>query len=217
MKSRIIRHTANVPLFVEEVCRRLKETDILRGQWGDLSLSQPVDELGIPDSLQGVIAARLDRLSRDERALMQVAAALGPRSTVTTLREVAALPEALLQRALEALDRAELLVRVGGVTEESFEFPHEMVRQVTYDSMVVRTRERVHARILSALESNESRRDEADKLCYHATRAKDWAKAFTYGRSVARKCVARSAFADATSYFEIAMDALDKDADIRRA
>ncbi len=34
LKSRIIRHTANVPLFVEEVCRRLKETDILRGQWG---------------------------------------------------------------------------------------------------------------------------------------------------------------------------------------
>jgi class 3 adenylate cyclase/tetratricopeptide (TPR) repeat protein len=210
LKSRIIHHTANVPLFVEEVCRRLKETDILHGQWGDLSLSRPVDELGIPDSLQGVIAARLDRLPRDERALMQVAAALGPRSTVATLREVAALPEALFKRALEALDRAELLVKVDGVAEESFEFPHEMVRQVTYDSMVARTRERVHARILSALESNESRHDEADKLCYHATRANDWPKAFAYGRSVARKCVARSAFADATSYFETAMDALDK-------
>ena len=210
LKSRIIRHTANVPLFVEEVCRRLKETEVLSGQWGDLSLGRPVDELGIPDSLQGVIAARLDRLPRDERALMQVAAALGPRSTVATLREVAALPEALLQRALDALDRAELLVKVGAGTEESFEFPHEMVRQITYDSMVVRTRERVHARILSALESSDSQGDQADKLCYHATRAKDWAKAFTYGRSVAQKCVARSAFADATSYFEIAMDALDK-------
>lgn len=210
LKSRIIRHTANVPLFVEEVCRRLKETDVLSGQWGDLSLRQPVDELGIPDSLQGVIAARLDRLPRDERALMQVAAALGPRSTVATLREVAALPEALLQRALDALDRAELLVKVDGVAEESFEFPHEMIRQVTYDSMVVRTRERVHARILSVLESSESQGDQADKLCYHATRAMDWAKAFVYGRSVARKCVARSAFADATTYFETAMEALDR-------
>src|SRR2546430_12311583 len=76
--------------------------------------------------------------------------------------------------------------------------------------MVERTRERVHVRILSALEGDERWRDEADKLCYHATRAKDWAKAFTYGRSVARKGVARSAFADATSHFEIAMDALDK-------
>jgi class 3 adenylate cyclase/tetratricopeptide (TPR) repeat protein len=210
LKGRIIRHTANVPLFVEEVCRRLKETDILQGQWGDLVLSEPVEELGIPASLQGVIAARLDRLRKEERTVMQIAAALGSRSTVATLREVAALPEVLLQRSLAALDRAELLVKADGGVEESFEFPHEMVRQVTYDSMVERTRERVHTRILSALEGDERWRDEPDKLCYHATRAKDWAKAFAYGRTVARKCVARSAFADATSHFEIAMDALDR-------
>ena len=210
LKTRIIRHTANVPLFVEEVCRGFKETGILQGQWGDLALAEPVDDLGIPTSIQGVIAARLDRLPKAERALMQIAAALGPRSTVVTLRQVAALPEAVLQRALGTLDRAELLVRADGVAEDSFEFPHEMVRQVTYDSMVARTRERVHARILSALESDQRWRDEADKLCYHATRAKDWAKAFTYGRSVAQKSVARSAFADATSHFEIAMDALDR-------
>src|SRR3979411_1697137 len=141
---------------------------------------------------------------------MQIAAALGPRSTVATLREVAALPEAVLQRALDALDRAELLVRADRVSGDTFEFPHEMVRQVTYDSMVERTREKVHARILVALDSDESWRDQPDKLCYHATRAKDWAKAFAYGRSVARKSVARSAFADAASYFEIAMDALDR-------
>jgi class 3 adenylate cyclase/tetratricopeptide (TPR) repeat protein len=210
LKSRIIRHTANVPLFVEEVCRGFKETGILQGQWGDLALAQPVEELGIPTSIQGVIAVRLDRLPRGERALIQIAAALGPRSTVATLREVAALPEAVFQRALAALDRAELLVRADGAAADTFEFPHDMVRQVTYDSMVERTREKIHTRILSALENDEAWREEADKLCYHATRAKDWAKALAYGRSVARKCVARSAFADATSHFEIAMDALDR-------
>jgi class 3 adenylate cyclase/tetratricopeptide (TPR) repeat protein len=207
LKSRIIRHTASVPLFVEEVCRGFKETGILQGQWGNLALAQPVEQLGIPTSIQGVIAVRLDRLPRAERALMQIAAALGRRSTVATLREVAALPEAVLQRALAALDRAELLVRADG---ETYEFPHDMVRQVTYDSMVERTREKVHTRILSALENDENWREDADKLCYHATRAKDWARALAYGRNVARKCVARSAFADAASHFEIAMDALDR-------
>jgi hypothetical protein len=210
LKSRIIRHTANVPLFVEEVCRGFKETGVLEGQWGDLALARPVEELGIPSSIQGVIAVRLDRLPRAERALMQIASALGPRSTVVTLREVAALPEAALQRALGTLDRAELLVRANSNSGDTFEFPHDMVRQVTYDAMVERTREKVHARILSALENDESWRDEPDKLCYHATRAKDWAKALAYGMSVARKCVARSAFADATSHFAIAMDALDR-------
>ena len=199
-----------MPLFVEEVCRGFKETGILQGQWGDLALAQPVEELGIPTTIQDVIAVRLDRLPRAERALLQIAAALGRRSTVGTLREVAALPEAVLQRALAALDRTELLVRADDVSGDTFEFSHDMVRQVTYDSMVERTRERVHTRILSALESDENWREEADKLCYHATRAKDWAKALAYGRNVARKCVARSAFADATSHFEIAMDALDR-------
>jgi class 3 adenylate cyclase/tetratricopeptide (TPR) repeat protein len=210
LKSRIIRHTANVPLFVEEVCRGFKETGILQGQWGNLALAQPVEELGIPTSIQGVIAVRLDRLPRAERALMQIAAALGRRSTVVTLREVAALPEVVLQRALATLDRAELLVRADVASGDTYEFPHDMVRQVTYDSMVERSREKVHTRILSALENDENWREDADKLCYHATRAKDWAKALAYGRNVARKCVARSAFADATSHFEIAMDALDR-------
>ena len=212
LKSRIIRHTANVPLFVEEVCRGFKEAGILEGQWGDLALAQPVEELGIPSSVQGVIAVRLDRLPRGERALMQIAAALGPSATVSILRKVAALPEAVLQGALGALDRAELLTRAVDVSEETFEFPHDMVRQVTYDSMVEQTRERVHARILSALEGDATFRDEPDRLCYHAIRARNWANAFVYGRSVARKCVARSAFADATSHFEIAMDALDRTA-----
>src|SRR5207249_3600496 len=58
LKGRIIRHTANVPLFVEEVCRRLKETGVLQGEWGNLTLDRPVDDLGIPNSVQGVIAAR---------------------------------------------------------------------------------------------------------------------------------------------------------------
>ena len=69
LKSRIIRHTANVPLFVEEVCRGFKETGILQGQWGNLALAQPVEELGIPTSIQGVIAVRLDRVRADVQHL----------------------------------------------------------------------------------------------------------------------------------------------------
>lgn len=208
LKSRIVSHTANVPLFIEEVCRGLKESGILRGQWGDLALVRPVGELGIPTSIQAAVAARLDRLSKQERSLLQVAAALGPRSTEAMLRNVAQLPEEILQSSLAALDRAELLVKVDSELDGSVEFPHEMVRQVTYDSMVEKTRESIHGRILSALE--ETRGDEPDMLCYHATRAKDWGRAFTHGRTAARKCLTRSAFSDATSYYELAMNALDR-------
>ncbi|WP_440642559.1 ATP-binding protein [Bradyrhizobium sp. PUT101] len=210
LKSRIISHTASVPLFIEEVCRSLKDSGMLLGQWGDLSLARPVDELGIPSSIQGVIAARLDRVSRQERSLLQIAAALGPRANQALLRKVASLPEDVLQDCLTALDRAELFVRIDSELEDSLEFRHEMVRQVTYDSMIEKVREGIHASILAALEGEEAWTEGPDTLCYHATRAKDWEKAFQHGRSAARRCLARSAYAEAVDYFEIAMEALDK-------
>lgn len=210
LKNRIISHSANIPLFIEEICRSLKDSGMLLGQWGDLSLARPVDELGIPSSIQGVIAARLDRVSRQERSLLQIAAALGRRASQAMLRGAAALPEEVLQKCLTALDRAELLVRIDSELEDSFEFRHEMVRQVTYDSMVEKMRQAVHAGILSALEADKAWADDADTLCYHAVRAKDWQKSFHYGRGAAQKCLARSAFADAANYFVIAMNSLDR-------
>lgn len=210
LKSRIISHTANVPLFIEEVCRGLKDSGTLRGEWGDLALVRPIDELGIPTSIQGVIAARLDRLSRQQRLVLQVAAALSPRSSEAVVRRVSQLPEDILQDCLASLDRAELLVRIDSDLENSLEFRHEMVRQVIYDSMVEKVRESVHARVLAAFESDETWRDDPDALCYHAMRAKDWAKAFNYGRSAAQKCLVRSAYAEAVDYFRTAMNSLDK-------
>ncbi|MET4798529.1 adenylate/guanylate cyclase domain-containing protein [Bradyrhizobium sp. LB11.1] len=207
LKSRIISHTASVPLFIEEVCRGLRDSGTLRGAWGDLALVRPIDELGIPTSIQGVIAARLDRVSKQERSVLQVAAALGARSSEATLQKIAILPEDALRGCLVSLDRAELLVRIDSELEDSLEFRHEMVRQVTYDSMVEKAREDIHARILAALEGSGA--EDPDKLCYHATRAKSWDKAFSYGRASARKCLARSAFIDAADYFETAMRSLD--------
>src|SRR3569832_2019942 len=90
LQNRIISHTTHIPLCIEEVCRNLKDTGALLGQWGDLSLARPVDERGIPSSIQGVIAARLDRVSRQERSLLQIVAALGPRADQAMLRKVAA-------------------------------------------------------------------------------------------------------------------------------
>ncbi|OAF17810.1 ATP-binding protein [Bradyrhizobium neotropicale] len=210
LKNRIISHTANVPLFIEEVCRGLKDSGTLRGQWGDLALVRPIDELGIPTSIQGVIAARLDRVSRQERSLLQIAAALGSRLDVAMLRKIAKLPEKVLQDSLAALDRTELLVGIDRDLGDALEFRHEMVRQVTYDSMVEKVREDIHARILATFETDGTCADEPDTLCYHAVRAKDWQKAFGHGTDAGRKSLSRSAFADAANYFEIAMGSLDK-------
>ena len=90
------------------------------------------------------------------------------------LRKVAGLPEDALENCFAALDRAELLVRADSELEDLLEFRHEMVRQVTYDSMIGKVREGMHARILEVLEGDSTWSDGPDALCYHATRAKEW-------------------------------------------
>ncbi len=60
---------------------------------------------------------------------MQIAAALGPRSTEVILREVSGLPEEVLQRSLVILDRSEFLVKIDIEPDGLLEFFHEMVRQ----------------------------------------------------------------------------------------
>jgi len=212
LKKRIVSHTGNVPLFIEEVCRRLRETGVLQGQWGSLTIGSRTGDLGIPPNLQGVIASRIDRLPRDERRLLQVAAAIGPKMALATLGGAAALPEHLLRLHLAALDAAELLIEVHAASEPSYRFSHELVRQVTYESMLELTRVRLHTRVLATLESSDDQGsiDQSDVLCHHASRARDWPKTYVYGLAVARKCVATSAFSNATSYFDLAMNALDK-------
>jgi tetratricopeptide (TPR) repeat protein len=65
---------------------------------------------------------------------------------------------------------------------------------------------------LTALEASSAGRekDVAEALCHHAVKAQDWVKADQYGHLAAQKTFARSAFRDATEYFQIAMDAVDK-------
>ena len=65
---------------------------------------------------------------------------------------------------------------------------------------------------MAALEANALGHQEevAEALCHHAVKAQDWAKVDQYGYMAAKKALARSAFRDATEYFQIAMDAVDK-------
>jgi tetratricopeptide (TPR) repeat protein len=65
---------------------------------------------------------------------------------------------------------------------------------------------------LTAMEAGSAGREEdvAEALCHHAVKAQDWVKADHYGQMAAQKAFARSAFRDATGYFQIAMDAVDK-------
>jgi class 3 adenylate cyclase/tetratricopeptide (TPR) repeat protein len=209
LKARILRHTGQIPLFIEEVARQL----IGRGVAGGAEASW--EALEIPPTVQGVIASRIDRLSKDDKALLQLAAVLGPRISPNLLAAITGTPVAQLQSRLWSLEILDFLEEARSAASVEYVFAHDLIREVAYESILRSQREVLHRRILSALEATSAGREEdvAEALCHHAVKAQDWAKADRYAHLAARKVFARSAFRDATEYFKIAMDAVDKQAE----
>ena len=206
LKARILRHTGQIPLFIEEVARQL----IDRRVGGGAEISW--DTLEIPPTVQGVIASRIDRLPKDDKALLQLASVLGPRISPNLLAAVTETPLAQLQSRLWSLEILDFLEETRSVPSIEYVFAHDLIREVAYESILRSQREVLHRRILMALETMSTGREEdvAEALCHHAVKAQDWVRADRYGHLAARKAFARSAFRDATEYFKIAMDAVDK-------
>ena len=212
LKIRVLRHTGRVPLFIEEVSRRLMEIGAVVGDPGHLTLGKPMDELGIPPTVQGVIAARIDQLPKREKALLQLVSGIGNRAEVSLVLAVADMSKDDAHDALRFLDAAGLLRETPLIPIHAYEFRHDLVREVASESILQHERIQLHERILSALERTSADRVEefSESLSYHAVRGKVWAKAASYAHLAARKCLARSAMADATRYFEVAVDAADR-------
>ena len=201
LKARILRHTGQIPLFIEEVARQF--IGRAEASW---------ETLEIPPTVQGVIASRIDRLSKEDKALLQLASVLGPRISPHLLAAVTEMPAAQLQSRLWSLEILDFLEEARSVPSVEYVFAHDLIREVAYESILRSQREVLHRRILMALETISTGREEdvAEALCHHAVKAQDWSKADRYGHLAARKAFARSAFRDATEYYKTAMDAVDK-------
>src|ERR1700736_1156885 len=215
LKAHVLRHTGQVPLFIEEVARQLINRGVLETDAGRFATKAPWDALEIPPTVQGVIASRIDRLSKEDKALLQLASVAGPRVSAHLLAAVTAMPAVQLQSRLWWLEILGFLVESRWVASVEYEFAHDLIREVAYDSILRPQREELHRRILTALEAGSPGREEdiAEALCHHAVKAQDWVKADHYGHLAAKKALARSAFRDATGYFQTAMDAVEKQPD----
>jgi class 3 adenylate cyclase/tetratricopeptide (TPR) repeat protein len=210
LKAHILRHTGQIPLFIEEVTRQLINRGILNAD--AVGSVADWDALEIPPTVQGVIASRIDRMPNEDKAILQLASVVGPRISHRLLATVTGMPPAQLQSRLWSLEILDFLVEPRSITDPEHEFSHDLIREVAYDSILRTQREELHRRILTALELNSAghEADVAEALSHHAVEARDWVKANDYGQLAARKALARSAFRDAAGYFQSAIDAVDR-------
>jgi len=198
------------PFFLEETVRTLAETKALAGERGRYRLTQPVQAIQVPSTVQAMLAARIDRLPPEEKRLLQVASVVGKDVPFALLLAVADLAEEDLRRGLDHLRAAEFLYETRLFPEHEYTFKHALTHEVTYASLLQERRRITHARIMEAVETLHASRliEHIERLGHHAIRGEMWEKALHYLRQAGLKALDRSAYREAVGYYEQALDAL---------
>src|SRR5438093_7940 len=164
----------------------------------------------IDSKTQAVLADRSARLSPEDRALLQTAAAIGNDVPLALLRAVADLPEEVLRAALSRLQGSEFLYGTKIVPGPEFAFKHALSHEVAYAGLLPDRRRALHTRALAAIEQLYADRlaEYVDRLAHHALRGEVWDTAVAYLREAGAKAAARSAYREAVACFEQALEAL---------
>jgi len=199
------------PFFLEETVRTLVETKALARERGRYRLTQPVQAIQVPATVQVMLAARIDRLSPEDKRLLQTASVVGKDVPWVLLQAIAELPDEALRRGLDHLHAAEFLYEIGLFPDLEYTFTHALTHEVTYGGLLQERRRELHARIVDAIETlHRDRLDqEIERLAHHAFRGELREKAVPYLRQAGNKAATRSALPEARGWFEQALGVLD--------
>jgi DNA-binding NtrC family response regulator/tetratricopeptide (TPR) repeat protein len=176
------------PFFVEEVTRSLLEDGTLRRENGRVVLAREGHAIAVPDSIQDVLAARLDRLADDARQAIQVASVIGREFALRLLERITETGERV-RTHVEELRSLELIYEKAAHPELAYMFKHALTHDVAYESVIQDRRRALHRTIGLAIEELYADRlaEFYETLAHHFGRAEEWERALDYNERAAAK------------------------------
>jgi class 3 adenylate cyclase/tetratricopeptide (TPR) repeat protein len=200
VRARIVEAAEGNPLFVEELLAMLIDDGLLERRTGAWTPTADLSTLAIPPTIQVLLAARLDRLDAEERAVVERAAVEGKvfhRGSVAELSSAAA--RAAVPTRLMTLVRKELIRpdRAAFVGEDAFRFRHLLIRDAAYEALPKEPRAELHERFAVWLEQKAGDRvtEYEEILAYHLEQAFRYRKELgpldTRSRELATRAVDR--------------------------
>ena len=173
--------TGGNPLFVEEVVRSLKDEGLIGVQNGELSLPQLMPTVGIPDTVQSSVLARLERLEPVWRDILCRAAVIGREFPLSILSGLVG-SDIDLNAIISELEELGFVAPVRDGAQSAFAFKHVIIQNDAYETLLLKQRRELHGLVAQAIEELAGGRaeDYCEPLAFHYSRAHDRDRAVHY-------------------------------------
>ena len=207
IRTLILEKAEGNPFFVEEVIRALIGASVLVREGTTWRSARAITALDIPDSIQGVLLARIDRLSDQAKRVLQAASVIGRLFLLDTLREMLH-ENGTVDAAVVDLQRHDLVVERRRIPRPEYRFKHALTQEVAYSTLTDAERLRLHRELAQALEAQYMGRLEEvyGLLAYHYDRAGTQDRAIHFLVHAGDKARAEYAEQEALRYYARAVE-----------
>ncbi len=215
-RSLLIKSSDGNPYYILELIHSLIDSEVLiqdceNGRW---CTKQGITTLDLPDNLSRLLQARIDRLTLEERHVLQIAAVIGQTFWLNVLQ--ALVSETIpLKECLTALQKAQLIIERTRVPDLGMEyvFKSSLIRDAAYESLLSSQRSSYHLRVAVYFEENvglDSRKQYEALIAYHYQRAGNPNKELFYTLRAAEQAREVYANAEALRHYTRALELLDE-------
>ena len=211
LEEKIVEKTEGNPFFVEEIVRELLDRGDIVKSGEKYICARPIDQCEIPNTVQGVLAARMDRLSEDLKRTMQVASVIGRDFMFRLLKSIMELGEEL-RTQMTNLVGLEILYEKTLYPELEYIFKHALTQEVAYESLLKQRRQEIHGRVARTIEElyADQIQEHYESLAHHYDRSGNTIKAVEYLLLSGEKSNQYGAVQAACEFLEKALEISEK-------
>ncbi|MBC2717770.1 MAG: AAA family ATPase [Desulfobacteraceae bacterium] len=204
--DQIIQRAGGNPFFIEEVVRSFIDEGAVVRTNGEFEVTDKIEKMIIPHTINDVIMARIDRLDDNTRDLVRVASVIGRSFFYRILIEVAKTVDGIDNR-ISYLKQIELIRERQRMEELEYLFKHALAQEAAYDSILNQKRKELHLQVAQTIEKvfDERLHEFYGMLALHYSKGEDYEKAEHYLIKAGEEAIRSSASSEAIQYYQEAL------------
>jgi predicted ATPase/class 3 adenylate cyclase len=202
LEELILEKTEGIPFYIEEFIKSLKDLNAIEKKNGIYHLAKDVQVVSIPSTIQDVIMARVDKLPEGAKNLLQTGSVIEREFSYELIKTVSGLSEQVLLSQLSVLKDSELIFERGIYPDSTYVFKHALTREVVYDSILARKKEKLHEKIGQTIEQlfKDNLHEHYGALIEHFIKCENYGKAAEYCGFAGKQVEKAGSLSDAIAY-----------------